>query len=481
MRLAAVIVSFLVWFPSAQAIEYKYSLGGGVGIARLTGGDFFNYDTESSIGFTLGHRLSDRWWFNLEYSGYSFTNKTNLDSSGSVLNIANNSPLEFRASRLGATITRSLFAPDRLLNLTAGAGGGLMVWKAVHPDSNTVYEVRGEKNEAADFSASELFLAASVGIRIRPASRWSLHLFTRADYLTGAGAEFDSSVKSVRDCWLLGSMVRLNFHFSRTERRTEWKSDEAWAERPTDRPLRSGSVRDSDADGVPDHKDQCLNTPSGVVVDGAGCPIDSDRDGVADGRDDCPGTGIEARATVDIHGCPVDSDFDGIPDYTDACPYGAVGAMVDEYGCPIDSDKDGVADGLDDCPFTLVGVDVDKFGCIELSMFSKPMVLNIDYPSGSFEIDPHSRERIKKLANVLSFVKDIKLEINGYTDNIGTLGANRKLSEKRAHRVRNYLVSLGVEEERMKVFGRGETNFVASNQTAEGRARNRRIEIVFYY
>jgi OOP family OmpA-OmpF porin len=113
-------------------------------------------------------------------------------------------------------------------------------------------------------------------------------------------------------------------------------------------------------------------------------------------------------------------------------------------------------------------------------MFSAPMVLNIDYASGAFDMDPRSRERIKTLAGTLYFVKDIKLEINGYTDNIGTEAANRKLSQKRADRVRGYLVSLGIDAERIKAFGRGETNFIASNQVAEGRAKNRRIEIVFY-
>ena len=72
------------------------------------------------------------------------------------------------------------------------------------------------------------------------------------------------------------------------------------------------------------------------------------------------------------------------------------------------------------------------------------------------------------------------MDINGYTDNIGTTVANKNLSEKRARRVGDYLVSLGVSPDRVKVFGKGETNFVASNQTADGRAKNRRIEIIFY-
>jgi outer membrane protein OmpA-like peptidoglycan-associated protein len=114
-------------------------------------------------------------------------------------------------------------------------------------------------------------------------------------------------------------------------------------------------------------------------------------------------------------------------------------------------------------------------------MLAEPMVLNIDYVSGSFEVDPKTRERLKSLARILVFADQVNIEINGYTDNIGLATANRKLSEKRANRVRDFLASQGVAEERMKVFGRGETNFVASNETAAGRAKNRRVELIFYF
>jgi outer membrane protein OmpA-like peptidoglycan-associated protein len=237
---------------------------------------------------------------------------------------------------------------------------------------------------------------------------------------------------------------------------------------------------DIDRDGVPDVWDDCPHTLRGAFVDGRGCALDSDSDGVPDGLDHCPDSPTSAVGMVDIYGCPIDSDFDGIPDYADACPANPVGAVVDSSGCPLDSDNDGVYDGLDDCPYTLVGIEVDRYGCIDLSMLSEPMVLNIDYPSGSYEIDPNNRARVENLARVLSFVSSVRLEINGYTDNIGTSRANQALSEKRARRVRDFLVAKGVAADRMTVYGRGETSFVASNQTAEGRAKNRRIEIVFY-
>jgi len=480
MRLIIFTIFALLCLPRVQAADYKYTVGGGGGMVILTGGDFFSFDPEPAYGFSLGHRLSDRWQFDLDYAYFKFTNDIGLDSTGSIGDINNNSPLEFRATRLGATVNRYLFASGNVVNLTAGLGGGLLIWKAVDPETGTTFDVLGANSEPADFSATELFATASAGIVFQPSPRVSLIITGRADYLTGAGADLQEDISSNRDRLVLGAQARLYLHFGPTEKSPEWRSEPAWTAPPADRTIHPRTDRDGDGDGIPDSRDRCLNTLRGALVDNNGCPIDSDHDGVVDGLDDCPTSDAAAVGRVDVHGCAVDSDFDGVPDYLDLCPFNAVGALVDDNGCLIDSDGDGVADGLDDCPYTMVGVEVDKYGCIDLAMFSQPMVLNIDYPPGSFEIDPRTRERIKRLAGLLIFVTDIKMEINGYTDDIGTPVANRNLSEKRANRVRDFLATQGVDADRMKVFGRGETNFVASNRTAEGRAKNRRIEIVFY-
>lgn len=441
-----------------------------------SGGDFFSFDNQETFGISLGHRVADGWWFDIEYSQYKFSNDLNADSTSSIGDLANNAPLEFKATRLGASVHREMFSSSSWLNFTAGAGGGLMIWRGVNPETNTTYTVTGSKNQTTDFSATELFLGGQAGVLFTIAPPVSLHVIGRADFFTGAGVDLEADLASSRDRWLLGAVAKLYFHFGSV---TEWRSDRAWTQPVENTPVyREG--RDSDGDRVPDDVDRCLATPWGAEVDSDGCPLDTDRDGVPNGLDDCPGTSMNARGMVDIHGCPVDADLDGIPDFEDSCPNNAIGAEVDSSGCPVDSDGDGVPDGLDDCPFTLVGVQVDKHGCIDLEMFAQPMVLNIPYAPGSFEVDPHNMNRLRKLAGLLNFVDNIKLEINGYSDNIGGPSANKTLSEKRAERVKEYLVSMGVGAERIKTFGRGESNFVASNQTAEGRAMNRRIEIVFY-
>lgn len=123
-------------------------------------------------------------------------------------------------------------------------------------------------------------------------------------------------------------------------------------------------VTDSDGDSVRDSLDACPDTPKGLSVDAAGCPLDADGDGVYDSVDKCPDTPKAVRVEKD--GCPLDSDGDGVYDYLDKCPHTAKGVKVDETGCApffADSDGDGVLDNEDRCPKTEAGVKVDKNGC----------------------------------------------------------------------------------------------------------------------
>jgi outer membrane protein OmpA-like peptidoglycan-associated protein len=484
MHWSRLVVVLLVLLSGTTAAELpRYSFGGGVGFANLTGGDFFSYDWENNFRFTAGHRLGERWLLSLDVSFLTLDNDRDADSTGTVDGITNNQPLEFRSTRLGFQVDRLLLNPYLPVNVKVGLGGGALFWKMVDVESNTTLTVTGDQDGTTDFAATELILTGGLGLVVMPSRNISLNIDGRADYLTHGGAEFSDDVRNTLDRWLLGASATLNFHFGGGDSDEPiWVSDSAWnlqrVERSSAR--RQPGTLDGDLDGVADDVDRCLNTPRNVPVDRNGCPLDGDRDGVPDGLDHCPSTPAAAAGQVDLYGCPLDSDFDGVADFVDRCPNNRIGAWVDADGCPVDSDADGVPDGLDDCPHTLVGVTVDRNGCIDLAQFAEPMVLNIDYPSGGFEIDPNNQERVRDLARVLTFVTDLKLEIHGFTDNIGTSTANRRLSEKRANRVKQFLVSQGVAAARIKVFGRGEENPVASNDTAEGRAKNRRIEIIFY-
>jgi len=235
---------------------------------------------------------------------------------------------------------------------------------------------------------------------------------------------------------------------------------------------------DDDGDGVPNHLDKCPDTPKGVKVDAKGCPLDSDGDGVPDYLDKCPGT--PKGVAVDAAGCPIDSDGDGVPDYLDKCPGTPRGAKVDAKGCPVDSDGDGVPDYLDKCPGTPRGVPVDKTGCpikgIEV-MGDEWMVRGkVLFALNKATIRPEAAEVLLKVANFLKKNPQYVVEIQGNTDNTGQMAWNMQLSKMRADAVKKYLVSNGVAGGRLTTKAFGPNEPIAPNNTAEGRAKNRRVD-----
>jgi len=101
------------------------------------------------------------------------------------------------------------------------------------------------------------------------------------------------------------------------------------------------------------------------------------------------------------------------------------------------------------------------------------------FVTGKAELLPIARDRLNQVAKSLKELDDDKLvSIEGFTDSRGADDMNLKLSQDRANAVRDYLASQGVKAEKLRAIGRGEANPVASNDTPEGRANNRRVELV---
>ena len=196
--------------------------------------------------------------------------------------------------------------------------------------------------------------------------------------------------------------------------------------------------------------------------------LDSDGDGVFDDMDRCPDTPRGVK--VDAQGCPLDSDGDGVPDYLDKCPGTPAGAPVDETGCPLDSDGDGVADYLDKCPNTPKGATVNDVGC-----WAFEGVVLFDFDKS--DIRPEAYTLLDKVVSMLKQDPDMEVEIQGHTDSIGTAAYNQGLSERRAKAVVDYLVSHGIASYRLAAKGYGLTQPLASNETKEGRAKNRRVQL----
>jgi outer membrane protein OmpA-like peptidoglycan-associated protein len=245
-----------------------------------------------------------------------------------------------------------------------------------------------------------------------------------------------------------------------------------------------GCPVDSDGDGVCDGIDQCANTPSGVTVDARGCPVDSDADTVPDGIDTCPNT--PAGCTVDAQGCPVDSDRDGVCDGLDQCANTPTGARVDEKGCPMDSDGDGVPDGIDVCPNTPAGARVDKDGCPieitqrEMEMLEKGAITarDIYFDTGKATLKPESENTLRELCTIFQQWPTLQIEIGGHTDSQGSNAFNQTLSEQRAQAVVDWARTNcpNLNSANFSSKGYGETQPVAKNSTAAGRAQNRRVE-----
>jgi OmpA-OmpF porin, OOP family len=226
-------------------------------------------------------------------------------------------------------------------------------------------------------------------------------------------------------------------------------------------------VMDGDKDGVVDGQDDCPTTPTGIVVDSKGCALDSDKDGVPGYRDNCPAT--SRGVTVDSMGCPPDHDGDGVPDYRDKCPTTPANVMVNPRGCALDSDKDGVVDYKDSCPNTPKGASVNAKGCWVLK--------NLNFDTGKSTIKSSSHKMLNKVATILKSTQNMNVEIQGHTDNRGSNSMNAALSKARAKAVLKYLVGQGVDPDTLTANGYGPNQPADSNDTAEGRANNRRVEL----
>merc|ERR1711879_934332 len=144
--------------------------------------------------------------------------------------------------------------------------------------------------------------------------------------------------------------------------------------------------------------------------------------------------------------------------------------MGNAKGCEIDSDGDGVVDSLDQCPSTPKGDIVDLSGC------SLKVDLNINFETDSEVINNSYDSKIKKFADFMKAFPSVKGKIEAHTDSDGSDAYNQKLSEKRAASAVKALEAYGVEADRLNSVGYGEMNPKASNETAEGKAMNRRVE-----
>jgi OOP family OmpA-OmpF porin len=140
-----------------------------------------------------------------------------------------------------------------------------------------------------------------------------------------------------------------------------------------------------------------------------------------------------------------------------------------------DLDGDGVLNEHDKCPNTRPGAVVDLDGC-EVEAVIELDGVHFDFDKATLK--PEAKVVLNEAAALLNKHERVVVEVAGHTDSIGSEAYNQGLSERRANAVQDYLVSKGVRASRLTAKGYGESMPVASNDTDEGRAENRRVELI---
>lgn len=311
---------------------------------------------------------------------------------------------------------------------------------------------------------------------------------TDAVFYYGVGAIWSVSAK-----WAVRLDARHGFTAGRTDTVTQTfeiqlGAGARWDLGSTKRP--PPPLADADGDGIVDDLDQCpseAETENGFE-DNDGCPDspDQDVDGIPDADDRCPTEPENKNGIDDDDGCPdADDDGDGILGSKDACPTEAedIDGFEDQDGCPdLDNDNDGVPDPHDGCPVepeVWNGIQDDD-GCpdelpAKVKAFEGTMK-GINFQNGKSKILPSSKKVLAKTVAILREFPQLRIKIEGHTDDKGKRDKNLALSRHRADAVKWYLVDQGVAEDRLETEGVGPDRPIADNKKKGGRARNRRIE-----
>lgn len=286
---------------------------------------------------------------------------------------------------------------------------------------------------------NSLYANASLNLKYRINKRFDLEL--RPTISRNYQDSFDgvNSQKSDHDNYL-STHFGLVYKFGKEERHAAWANNEDIGDERF-------QVIDTDEDGVIDEVDKDPETPKEAFVYGNGVAVDTDMDGIPDYKDKCPLIkGVEAN-----EGCPEDKDGDGIFDYDDVCP--EIKGVAENLGCPKQNTPD----------------DITK----RIFLLAK----SIYFKSDSDQIIGDSYTILNEIANIMLQYPNTQFTIDGHTDNRAPASYNLRLSKKRAASVLNYLANMGVRSDRLYAIGHGLENPTHPNTTAEGRKRNRRVEI----
>lgn len=172
-----------------------------------------------------------------------------------------------------------------------------------------------------------------------------------------------------------------------------------------------------------------------------------------------------AKLAASVAKLQADSDGDGVSDLFDKCPNTPASDKVDGSGCPLPK-PDTVK------PVKVIITDDDR-------RLVREAISNLEFATGKSSILPKSYASLDRVAELM-VRKNLSLKLAGHTDNVGTEANNMRLSKDRAESVKAYLVGKGVNPSRIEATGYGELQPIASNKTAAGRQKNRRVEFTIF-
>lgn len=437
------LLSIAVAAASAQTDYNKWSIGGSVGIHKAL------RTTDVRIGGYQPHHFGG----NLRYMA---TNRFGImgDLGYDFLDVYHKPGFEknshyFRISLQGVINAGDIFRFDNFSNhiglLFHGGAGVSRLWQTASEG-----QTEGPRDNMGSFIAG-LTPQIKVNDKLSFNADFSVIVNARQDRGYGFGAD-------VNKIGFDGSMVNISigasYYFGKNETHADW-TPTVYGEATDNTDLYNRvkameeAMKDDDGDGVPNNRDEEANTPANSYVNSKGeaivekepVDLDKDKDGFLDSVDECP------EIAGKVNGCP-DRDGDGVPDSKDECP--------DEAG----------KKELNGCALSKQELEVIK-------QVSESIYFN----TGKSVIKSESFEELDKLAEILVAHPEVATIIEGHTDNTGNAELNLKLSKERAAAVRVYLVSKGVQAERLQSEGYGSTKPVASNETEEGRAQNRRVKV----
>jgi OOP family OmpA-OmpF porin len=348
---------------------------------------------------------TENWKSGAANSGAVNAFETDLSYSGSLNAVVN-------------LFNIDMFNKNSALQLYASAGAGLAGYKVKTSATNTGALV----NYAGDKTISELIVPVGLGAKVKLSEKINLDLGWTVNFVDGDN--LDGFYRGQNDKYsyaygglefALGKGKQLAWHnpvaltydealqAKQTANALKGDLDAQKAENARLRSEMNDLLKDTDGDGVADKLDKCPGTPSGTVVDGAGCPLK------------VPAPVIQEKVII------TEADR----------------KVVDEA------------------------------------------IKNLEFDLGKATIRSKSYATLNRVAALL-VEKNFSLKLAGHTDNTGSMALNLRLSKERAESIKAYLVSQGANASRIEATGYGPNQPIATNKTAAGRQKNRRVEFTLY-